>query len=130
PEIGSELVYGPSVATWADGMLLNRYILNEMGKMEKMSIADCWDKVKPCLHLDNGLEIIGKSLFESTIEEMNDEQLAEIISFWKGSNILDKDENGRTETGMYRLFINSLDAASPDKWGFPKEEDTLAFLKK
>lgn len=96
---------------------------------EKMSVTDCWDKVKPCLHLDNGLLITGKAVCESTIEEINDEQIGELVEMWNDSNIENRDENGRTTSGLYSLFINALDAAKEDEWGFPKREETLKFLE-
>lgn len=130
PEINSDLTYQPSVATAYDGERLDRYILNEFGKCEKMSVIDCWDKVKPCLHLDNGLIISGKAVCESTIEEINDDQIEELIDMWHDSDIDKRDENGRTISGLYSLFISALDAAQEDEWGFPKKEETLLFLQK
>lgn len=130
PEINSDLTYQPSVSTAYDGERLDRYILNEFGKMEKMSATDCWDKVKPCLHLDNGETITGKSVFESTVEEINDDQISELVDLWTDSDSSNLDENGRTVSGMIRLFISATDAAKEDEWGFHKSEETLAFLEK
>lgn len=130
PEINSDLTYQPSVATAYDGERLDRYILNEFGKMEKMSAVDCWDKVKACHHIDNGETITGKAVFESTIEEMNDDQISELVDMWNDSNMDNLDENGRTISGLIRLFISATDAAKEDEWGFPKSEETLAFLEK
>lgn len=130
PEINSDLTYQPSVATAYDGERLDRYILNEFGKVEKMSVKDCWDKVKPCLHLDNGLVISGKGVCESTIEEISDEQIGEVIDMWNDSDPENRDENGRTISGLLALFINALDAAKEDEFGFPKKEETLLFLER
>ena len=110
-----------------------RHLLEDMQVVhncEKMSVLDCWDKVKPCLHLDNGETITGKAVFESTIEEMNDDQISELVDFWNDSNMDNLDENGRTVSGLIRLFISATDAAKEDEWGFPKSEETLAFLEK
>ncbi len=128
-EIGSEITYQPSVATAYDGERLDRYILNEFGKVENMSVADCWDKVKPCLHLDNGLVISGKAIFESTIEEIDDKQILEINEFYYGSDYTKRDANNRTETGLFSLFINAIDAAKEDEFGFPLKEQTKTFLE-
>ena len=130
PEINSDLTYQPSVATAYDGERLDRYILNEFGKVEKMSVLDCWDKVKPCLHLDNGETITGKGIMESTIEEMNDDQISELVDFWNDSDTSNLDGNGRTTSGLYRLFISAADAAKEDEWGFPMTAETLVFLEK
>lgn len=130
PEINSDLTYQPSVATAYDGERLDRYILNEFGKMEKMSATDCWDKVKPCLHLDNGETITGKAVFESTIEEINDDQIGDLVDLWNDSDVSKRDANGRTVSGLYRLFVSATDAAKEDEWGFPRSEETLSFLLK
>ena len=129
PEIGSQLTYMPCIATAYDGEILHRYTLNEYGKLENMGLKDAWDKVKPCLHLDNGKKIIGKAMFESTIEEINDDQIQEVKELWDESDPAIRDENGRTESGLYRLFISALDAAESDEYGFPKREETLKFLE-
>lgn len=97
---------------------------------EKMSVTDCWDKVKPCLHLDNGLIISGKAVCESTVEEINDDQIQELVEMWNDSNPENTDENGRTISGLWALFISAVDAAKEDEWGFPKKEETLSFLEK
>lgn len=97
---------------------------------EKMSVVDCWDKVKPCLHLDNGLIITGKAVCESTIEEINDDQIQELVEMWNDSNCAKRDENGRTMSGLYSLFISAIDAAKEDEWGFPKKQETLDFLNR
>ncbi len=128
PEINSDLTYQPSVATAYDGERLDRYILNEFGKVEKMSVSDCWDKVKPCLHLDNGLVISGKAVCESTVEEINDDQIQELVEMWGDSDISKLNENGQTLTGFWSVFISALDSAKEDEWGFPKKQETLDFL--
>jgi hypothetical protein len=129
-EIGSSITYRATVALAYDGERLDRWILNEFGKIVKMSVTACWDVVKPCLHLDNGMLITGKAMFESTIEEISDEQIDEINTFYNDSNYHDRNENNRTGTGLYSLFINALDAAKEDEFGFPMKEQTLEFLNK
>lgn len=126
-EMNSEIDYRASDPFAYDNEELNRYILNEAGKLERMSLVSCWDKVKPCLHYFDGQEIVGKAWFESTIEEINDEQIQEINDIWKDSNPKERDENGRTISGLYPLFINYLDASMPDEWGFPNKEQTKKF---
>ncbi len=127
-ELGSVIDYGPSVDVHYDGEELNRYILNEFGKLEKMSAKSCWDKVKPCLHYNNGIKIVGKAMFESTIEEINDEQIVEMTEIWEDSDPNKRDANGRTTSGLYRVFIDAIESTNHDEWGFPKAEENLSFL--
>jgi hypothetical protein len=126
-EMSSSVDYKPCDPLAYDGEEINLYILNESGKLERMSLIDCWDKVKPCLHYFDGAEIVGKAWFESTIEEINDEQIEEINTLWKDSDPNSRDENGRTISGLYRIFINYLDAAIPDEYGFPNKVEAKKF---
>ncbi len=126
-EMSSSIDYKPCDPLAYDGEEVNLYILNESGKLERMSLLDCWDKVKPCLHYFDGAQIVGKAWFESTIEEINDEQIEEINTLWKDSDPNNRDENGRTISGLYRIFINYLDAGIPDEWGFPNKVEAKKF---
>lgn len=127
PEMASSVDYKPCDPLAYDGEEINLYILNESGKLERMSLIDCWDKVKPCLHYFDGAQIVGKAWFESTIEEINDEQIQEINDLWTDSDPNNRDANGRTTSGLYRIFINYLDAAEPDEWGFPAKAKAKKF---
>lgn len=112
-----------------DNEELNRGILNEAGKLIGMSLAEWWDKTKPCYHYFDGAEIVGKCLAESSIEEINDEQINEVLVMCRDSDpdLEKRDENGRTISGLYLLFINYLDAAMPDEFGFPMREQAKLF---
>ncbi len=128
-EMASSIDYKPCDPFAYDNEEINLYILNEFGKLERMSLITCWDKVKPCLHYFDGAEIVGKGWFESTIEEINDDQIEEINIVWKDSDprAEKRDENGRTISGLDRLFINYLDAAKPDEFGFPDKKAAKQF---
>jgi hypothetical protein len=82
-EMNSAIDYRACEPLAYDGEELNRYTLNESGKLEHMSLLDCWDKVKPCLHYFDGAQIVGKAIFESTIEELDDKQIEEVNTFVK-----------------------------------------------
>lgn len=127
PEMNSEIDYRACDPLAYDNEELNRYILNESGKLERMSLLSCWDKVKPCLHYFDGAEIVGKAWFESTIEEINDDQIEEIGTLCRDSDATKLDDNGRTISGLWLLFINYLDAAKPDEWGFGDKEQAKIF---
>lgn len=130
--LNSKITFEATKIDKYDGQMLHRYRQGEFGKIKPnvMNILKRWEIVKPCLHLFNGQKIIGKALFESTVEELGDgEMLERTTKLWEMSdpnNIV----NGRTESGMKRLFRNALDTAEPDEWGFPKKEQTKTFLEK
>lgn len=128
-ELGSMVDYKPSTATQYDGERLGRYTLNEFGKLEKMSSIECWAIVRYCLHLDNGKTLVGKAILESTIEELNDgKALEDARELWADSDPTQLDENGRTISGLRRLFLSAIDCAEADEYGFPKAEETREFL--
>lgn len=128
-EMDCEIDYRACDPLAYDNEELNRGILNESGKLLGMSLIDWWDKTKPCFHYFDGAEIVGKCICESSIEEINDEQIEEVGQFCRDSDPdqLKRDDNGRTLTGLYLLFINYLDAAKPDEWGFPMQEESKIF---
>jgi hypothetical protein len=128
-EMGSWIDFQPSIAGAYDRVELNRWIMNEAGKLEKMSLLGCWDKVKPCLHYKAGKQIVGKAWFETTIEEVNDSQIAEVNTLYRDSNPDVRDANGRTTSGLYSLFVAHADAYDEDEWGFPMREEAELFLQ-
>lgn len=126
-EMDSEVDYRACDPLAYDNEELNIGVLNEAGKLEGMSLADWWDKQKPCYHYFDGAEIVGKNISESSIEEIDDQQIAEVYQMCKDSMPDNRDENGRTISGLHLLFINYLDAAKPDEWGFPMKEQSKIF---
>jgi len=128
-EMGSEIDFRACDPLAYDNEELNRGILNEAGKLTGMSLLEWWDKTKPCYHYYDGAEIVGKCFAESTIEEIDDDQIEEVVSLCKDSNPdpTKRDANGRTLSGLYLLFINYLDAAKPDAWGFGLTNEAKLF---
>jgi len=128
-EIGSKIDFEPAKASAYDGQETNRGILNEAGKLETMSLITWWEVFKPTLHYFNGAEIIGKCWIESSIEEVSDEQIDEVNRFWKDSDPNDLNENGRTTTGVWRVFLSAEDGADTDDFGYPKREEAKKHLE-
>ena len=127
PEMNSEIDYKACDPYAYDNEELNRGILNEAGKLIGMSLLEWWDKTKPCYHYFDGAEIVGKNFSESSIEEIDDVQIDEVVQMCRDSNPEKRDDNGRTISGLYLLFVNYLDAAEPDEWGFPQTEKAKKF---
>lgn len=128
-ELNSWLDFQPSVAGAYDRQELNFWILNEAGKLEKMSLLDCHDRVKPCMHYNGGKTIVGKMWYETTIEEIDDKQIQEIVTLVKDSNPDERNANGRTTSGLYVLFLSHHDCYDEDEFGFPMREEAEIFLK-
>jgi hypothetical protein len=124
PPLKSKIDYKASKAKAYDGKLLGRYYMDEFGKMEEMDPSDAWGLVKMALKDETTDMICGKALFTSTIEEIGKDgaslEMAEEI--FKNSDPDDRDDNGETTSGLYRILRTFKDKAPVDEWGFPKLE--------
>ena len=106
-----------------DGEKLHILYLDEAGKWEKPTdIRDAWRIQRTCLIV--GRKIVGKALVGSTVNPM-DKGGKEYKDLWKDSNPRERNANGRTRSGLYRLFIpaqNSLEGFF-DVYGCPVIEN-------
>jgi len=106
-----------------DGEKLHILYLDEAGKWEKPTdIRDAWRIQRTCLIV--GRKIVGKALVGSTVNPM-DKGGKEYKDLWKDSNPNERNANGRTRSGLYRLFIpadKSLEGFF-DIYGHPVTED-------
>ena len=91
-----------------DGEKLHILYLDEAGKWEKPTdIRDAWRIQRTCLIV--GRKIIGKALVGSTVNPM-DKGGKEYKDLWEDSNPLKRNANGRTISGLYRLFIPAYES--------------------
>jgi hypothetical protein len=106
-----------------DGEKLHLFYLDEAGKWEKPTdIREAWRIQRTCLIV--GRKIVGKALVGSTVNPM-DKGGEEFKVLWGESNPLERNQNGRTKSGLYRLFVpayNSLEGFF-DKYGLPIVDD-------
>jgi hypothetical protein len=110
-----------------DGHKKHRYLHDECFK-RKDSVYDLYEVMAPCLDDGDG-NIIGKCLFTSTVEEMNDEAMAENVKLWLDSDQSQLDEYGSTKSGMFRFFISALLTRNVDKYGYPPVEENRRFYQ-
>jgi hypothetical protein len=100
-----------------DGEKVHRLYLDEAGKWEKpTNIKDAWRIQRTCLIV--GRKIVGKAMVGSTVNPM-DKGGKEYKDLWMDSNPLERNKNGRTRSGLYRLFIPAYEALEGffDKYG-------------
>jgi len=91
-----------------DGEKLHLLYLDEAGKWERPTdIRDAWRIQRTCLIV--GRKIVGKALVGSTVNPM-DKGGKEYKDLWADSNPLTRNANGRTVSGLYRLFIPAQDS--------------------
>jgi len=106
-----------------DGEKLHMLYLDEAGKWEKPTdIREAWRIEKTCLIV--GRKVVGKCLMGSTVNPL-DKGGRQYKEIWRDSDPEDRNANGRTKTGLYRLFIPAYEALEGffDMYGNPVVED-------
>lgn len=106
-----------------DGEKLHMLYLDEAGKWEKpVDIREAWRIQRTCLIV--GRRVVGKALVGSTVNPMGNGG-AEYKALWEDSNPSERNANGRTKTGLYRIFIPAYEALEGffDKYGNPVVDD-------
>lgn len=121
-ELASVIDFQSSETLAYDGQKLHRYVRDEFAKTMEVDVYDGHDVVRYCLLDDEG-RIIGKALYTSTVEEM-DSGGEPAKRLWDDSDQLNKKENGRTPSGLYRFFMPAFKTRYIDKYGFPDEDKT------
>ena len=112
-----------------DGEKLHILYLDEAGKWEKPTdIREAWRIERTCLIV--GRRIVGKALVGSTVNPM-DKGGKQYKEIWRDSDPNDRNANGRTKTGLYRLFISAYEALEGffDVYGNPIVEDPETPIK-
>ena len=112
-----------------DGEKLHMLYMDEAGKWEKPSdIREAWRIEKTCLIV--GRRIVGKALVGSTVNPMG-KGGSEYKQIWKDSDPLKRNANGRTVSGLYRLFIPAYESLEGffDLYGNPIITDPKTEIK-
>lgn len=110
-----------------DGQKIHRGFNDEWAKTIEANIYDRHDVLRYCVVDDEG-KIIGKLLYSSTVEKLDTEKdgVQEAArNLWNDSNQLDRKENGRTASGLYRFFMTSDRGRNFDIYGEPNVEKTI-----
>jgi hypothetical protein len=106
-----------------DGEKLHILYLDEAGKWEKPTdIRESWRIHRTCLLV--GRKIVGKALVGSTVNPL-DRGGRQFRDLYEASNPKERNENGRTKSGLYSIFVPAYDALEGffDKYGCPIIED-------
>jgi hypothetical protein len=119
-----------------DGEQLFTYFLDEIFKIKqsKLDAKVQWKNIKKVISLFNEMYVYGKAILASTVESIEVETKTDVETtrdvaeyFWDNSDPLDLNENGRTKTGLVRIFRGYKRAADIDEWGFHKEKEATEF---
>ena len=125
PELESEIDWRASDEKAYDGYKLHRYVRDEAGKTDE---ADVWEShlvVQYCFE-ENG-NAVGKAIYTTTVEEM-EAGGAQFKKLWEASNQLERNDNGRTKSGLYRFFTPVFRNWRFDKYGDPLEEQAKVYF--
>jgi hypothetical protein len=112
-----------SVANAYDGEKLHYLYLDEAGKWENpLDINEVWRVHRTCLLV--GKKIVGKAMVGSTVNPL-DKGGANYKKLYYDSDPTKRNENGRTKSGLYKLFIPAYEALEGffDVYGMPVVED-------
>lgn len=112
-----------TVSNAYDGEKLHILYLDEAGKWENpLDITEVWRIHRTCLIV--GKKVIGKALIGSTVNPL-DKGGANYRKLYFDSDPTKRNENGRTKSGLYRIFIPAYEALEGffDIYGNPIVED-------
>jgi len=106
-----------------DGEKVHWLYLDEAGKWEKPTdIREAWRIQRTCLIV--GRKIVGKAMVGSTVNPM-DKGGDEYKRIWNDSDPMQRNANGRTVSGLYRIFIPAYESLEGffDMHGNPVVDD-------
>ena len=112
-----------------DGEKLHFLYLDEAGKWEKPTdVREAWRIQRTCLIV--GRKIVGKAMVGSTVNPL-DKGGEEYKQLWNDSDPTKRNANGRTVSGLYRLFIPAYESLEGffDKYGNPIISDPSSPLE-
>ncbi len=106
-----------------DGSKTHMLFLDEAGKwLNPNDIREVWRIHRTCLLV--GRKVIGKAMVGSTVNPL-DKGGREFRDLYYDSDPNDRNENGRTKSGLYKIFIPAYEALEGffDQYGLPIIED-------
>lgn len=123
-ELESMITFKSSDKFAYDGTKLHRYLADEAGKSKLINVYERHQVVQFCLQQEE--TIIGKALYTTTVEEMEDGG-EHFKALWQASDQNKKNANGRTKSGLYQYFLPAYKTLFYDKYGIPDEEKAKEF---
>jgi len=94
-----------------DSQDLITYLCDEAGKFVDLDVYELHSVVRYCCEYCGG-----KMLYTTTVEEM-EQGGAGFMRLVKASNQLERDDEGRTETGLFTFFMGAEETMYVDKYG-------------
>jgi len=126
-ELGSMIDHGSADPLHYDGQKIHRGFEDEWAKTIECNIYDRHEVLRYCVVDDEG-NIIGKLLYSSTVEKLETDREGvqeSAKTLWDDSDQLNKGENGRTASGLYRFFMTADRSKNFDEYGYPDVNKTI-----
>lgn len=126
-ELGSMIDFQSADTIAYDGQKLHRTFQDEWCKTTEVNIYDRHEVIRYCLVDDEG-RIIGKALYSSTVEKLDTDRDGiqdAAKKLWDDSDHMNRQENGRTSSGLYRYFMTADRSKNFDAYGIPDSEKTI-----
>ena len=126
-ELNSGIEWGSADPIHFDGSKLARFGSDEWGKTTEANVFDRNEVVRFC-QLDEEGQIIGKSLWFTTVEKLDSDKdgvQQAARDLWNASNQNNRKENGQTESGLYRFFQTADESKNFDIYGKPDVAKTI-----
>jgi hypothetical protein len=126
--LNSWIDFGASGEAVYDGPELDTYGSDESGKTKKpTSIKERQSVVRYCSEIDGVFK--GKQWYTTTVEiDPDEEDNYEFQELTAMSNPLERDDNGRTMSGLYTYFLPAYKGMYFDDYGYPDEERAKVYL--
>lgn len=125
-ELRSMIWAAPATTYGLDGSRLDAGLIDEIFKCKDIDIRER-HRVMKYACTDGRGRFSGSLLVTSTVE-LIEGAIQEYRKFWEESNPLDKNENGRTKTGLYRMFMPAYEALNYNEYGIEDIEANKTFF--
>lgn len=127
--LNSWIDYGASGEAVYDGPELETYGSDESGKTKPpVSIKERQNVVRYCSEIDGEFKH-RRHYFTTTVEiDEDEEDNYEFQELTNMSNPLERDDNGRTMSGLYTYFLPAFKGMYFDEYGYPDEEKAKTYL--
>jgi hypothetical protein len=120
----------PSKITSIQGEKIKEYFLDEFASQELMDMEQLYQTIIAQCTMGTK-DIVGKSWFIATAENATSKALPFSQTLWDDSCHWKKNKNGRTDSGLYRMFIPFYysDPSFIDEYGNPKIDEAKKYLE-
>lgn len=134
--LNSKILTFPSTEKALDGLKYKFVLEDEFAKREDTDVRKTWNVVKETLA--KGSNIVGKAFCTSTVEELEGGGGEEGKHVWDNSDPKDLNANGRTRSGLWRLFLPAYYGYQGDDgkgnkfvddWGYSNQLAAKEFLE-